>query len=293
MADARIDITSLIMDDHEWFRRQFAALDDADGPEELAAVWEPLATRLDTHAQAEETVFYPALLKKGDEEDAEEETDDAIRDHNKIKDAVADARKEAGRQRRVVRGGRPGARGEHRAPRRGGGRGAAGLPQARELGAAHAAGRALAGVLRAAPGRQGHPHRRRRPRAVHRREQLSSSERASRRAASARSAWPRWLIASFSSLGNSALVTSSPSGHEDRVVAEAIGASRLANQPARHPPVDHELGRAVDVRDGADERRAEPLVRERRRAGPGRAAGSPRRRRVRPPSGPTARPACR
>jgi hypothetical protein len=91
MADARLDITSLILDDHEWFRRQFAALDDADGAGELAAIWEPLATRLDTHAQAEETVFYPALLKKG--EDAEEEADDAIRDHNKIKDAVADARR--------------------------------------------------------------------------------------------------------------------------------------------------------------------------------------------------------
>jgi hypothetical protein len=89
MTDPRLDITSLIMDDHEWFRRQFARLDDASGPEALAAVWEPLAIRLDTHAQAEETVFYPALLKQG--EDADDETDDAIRDHNKIRDAVADA----------------------------------------------------------------------------------------------------------------------------------------------------------------------------------------------------------
>lgn len=91
MSDPRIDITSLIMDDHEWFRRQFARLDDASGNEELAAIWEPLATRLDTHAEAEETIFYPALLRKGD--DAEDETDDAIRDHNKIRDAVADSRK--------------------------------------------------------------------------------------------------------------------------------------------------------------------------------------------------------
>ena len=89
----RLDITALIMDDHEWFRRQFARLDDAKDAGELAAIWEPLATRLDTHAQAEETVFYPALLKRGD--DAGEETDDAIRDHNKIKDAVADARRHA------------------------------------------------------------------------------------------------------------------------------------------------------------------------------------------------------
>ena len=89
MSDPRLDITSLIMDDHEWFRRQFARLDDASGPQELAAIWDPLAIRLDTHAQAEETIFYPALLKKGD--DAEDEADDAIRDHNKIRDAVAAA----------------------------------------------------------------------------------------------------------------------------------------------------------------------------------------------------------
>src|SRR5664279_2270032 len=89
MSDPRIDITSLIMDDHEWFRRQFARLDDASGPAELAAAWEPLAIRLDTHAQAEESIFYPALLRKGAEAGAE--TDDAIHDHNKIREAVADA----------------------------------------------------------------------------------------------------------------------------------------------------------------------------------------------------------
>ena len=86
------DITSLIMDDHEWFRRQFALLDDATSTEDLEAVWTPLATRLDTHAEAEETIFYPVLLALG-KQDPEEETDDAIRDHNKIRDAVAEAAK--------------------------------------------------------------------------------------------------------------------------------------------------------------------------------------------------------
>ncbi len=90
MAADEPDITALIMDDHEWFRRQFARLDDAASDDELAAIWEPLATRLETHAQAEETIFYPALLKRG--EDADDETDDAIRDHNKIRDAVAESR---------------------------------------------------------------------------------------------------------------------------------------------------------------------------------------------------------
>jgi Hemerythrin HHE cation binding domain len=84
------DVTSLIMDDHEWFRRQFARLDDASGTDELRDVWEPLAARLDTHAEAEEMIFYPYLLKRGGDE-ADDETDDAVRDHNKIRDAVADA----------------------------------------------------------------------------------------------------------------------------------------------------------------------------------------------------------
>lgn len=85
------DITDLIFEDHQWFRRQFFYLDDAHTVEELTAIWEPLATRLDTHADAEERIFYPLLLQKG--EDAEEETEDAIHDHNAIRDAVADARK--------------------------------------------------------------------------------------------------------------------------------------------------------------------------------------------------------
>jgi hypothetical protein len=83
------DITSLILDDHEWFRRQFAALDDLDDPNELAAVWGPLADLLDVHAAAEEEIFYPELIRRGD--DAEAETLDAVGDHNDIRDGVRDA----------------------------------------------------------------------------------------------------------------------------------------------------------------------------------------------------------
>jgi hypothetical protein len=86
------DIIELIYEDHDWIRRHFFYLDDAKTEQELAAVWEPLATRLDTHADAEETVFYPALLKKGEAGDPEDETEDAIEDHNAIRDAVRDAR---------------------------------------------------------------------------------------------------------------------------------------------------------------------------------------------------------
>jgi hypothetical protein len=83
------DITELILRDHEWFRRQFARLDDATDNDELAKVWQPLADLLDVHAAAEEEIFYPCLLRKGD--DPEAETLDAIRDHNDIRDGVHDA----------------------------------------------------------------------------------------------------------------------------------------------------------------------------------------------------------
>jgi hypothetical protein len=87
------DIIDLIYEDHDWFRRRFFYLDSARTSEELEAIWTPLALRLDVHADAEETVFYPVLLKKGDSGDPEDETEDAIGDHNKIRDAVAEANK--------------------------------------------------------------------------------------------------------------------------------------------------------------------------------------------------------
>ncbi|HEY6421988.1 MAG TPA: hemerythrin domain-containing protein [Pseudonocardiaceae bacterium] len=80
------DITQLILDDHDTFRRRFAALDDAGGVAELRAVWDPLATLLEVHAAAEEAILYPQLLRRGD--DAEDETVDAIGDHNDIRDGV-------------------------------------------------------------------------------------------------------------------------------------------------------------------------------------------------------------
>ncbi|WP_433204873.1 hemerythrin domain-containing protein [Dactylosporangium sp. CS-047395] len=81
------DITALILDDHAAFRRGFARLDDADGEERLAAIWDALALHLEIHAEAEERILYPHLLRQHTDE-AEEETDDAIRDHNKIRDAI-------------------------------------------------------------------------------------------------------------------------------------------------------------------------------------------------------------
>ena len=87
-----MDITQLILDDHHDFRRLFAQLEEIDRADtaSLKAVWDHLHARLDTHAEAEERLFYPAVLKLGEgaggKKDAAAETDDAIDDHNDIRD---------------------------------------------------------------------------------------------------------------------------------------------------------------------------------------------------------------
>jgi hypothetical protein len=91
-----VDITQLILDDHAEQRRLFAMIDQigSDDTDSLSAVWQRLASFLDLHAEAEEQLFYPALLHlgKGSEpgKTPESETDDAIGDHNDIRDAVAE-----------------------------------------------------------------------------------------------------------------------------------------------------------------------------------------------------------
>jgi hypothetical protein len=90
-----MDITQLILDDHHEQRRLFAMLEQIDRSdvENLTAVWRRLAAFLDLHAEAEEELFYPALLHLGKGASKghtpESETDDAIGDHNDIRDAVA------------------------------------------------------------------------------------------------------------------------------------------------------------------------------------------------------------
>ncbi|MGH9088219.1 MAG: hemerythrin domain-containing protein [Acidimicrobiales bacterium] len=84
------DICDLILEGHETFRRHFAELDDlraaGAGRDAFAREWKPVADLLEVHAASEEELFYPRLLPRGD--DAEEETRDAIGDHNDIRDAV-------------------------------------------------------------------------------------------------------------------------------------------------------------------------------------------------------------
>jgi len=89
-----MDITQLIADDHTEQRRLFALIEQMTSADRdaLKAVWSRLRALLDTHALAEERFFYPELLKVGrgaDDESPVEETRDAIKDHNEIRDTAA------------------------------------------------------------------------------------------------------------------------------------------------------------------------------------------------------------
>jgi Hemerythrin HHE cation binding domain len=92
-----MDITQLILDDHHEQRRRFAILEQMDPGDAgaLRTVWARLAVFLEVHAAAEEKIFYPELLRAGliagrtGAAEAEEETLDAISDHNDIRDTIA------------------------------------------------------------------------------------------------------------------------------------------------------------------------------------------------------------
>jgi hypothetical protein len=93
-----VDITELILNQHHEQRRAFALLDELDGDKAaLAAVWQRITILLEVHAKAEELYFYPRLLDvgtgAGDADSVEDETEDAIKDHNEIRDAIAEAAK--------------------------------------------------------------------------------------------------------------------------------------------------------------------------------------------------------
>ncbi len=91
-----MDITQLILDDHHEQRRLFAILEQVGRGDTrtLEAIWARLSAFLEVHAAAEEEIFYPELLRvgmtAGGAASAEEETLDAIHDHNDIRDAIAE-----------------------------------------------------------------------------------------------------------------------------------------------------------------------------------------------------------
>lgn len=91
-----MDITQVILDQHGEQRRMFAMLDDTRGDTEtLAAVWQRLVVLLETHAEAEERYFYPVLARLGtgaaDADSAEDEIEDAVKDHNEIREGIRGA----------------------------------------------------------------------------------------------------------------------------------------------------------------------------------------------------------
>src|ERR1700749_2915638 len=91
-----VDITQLILDDHHEQRRLFAILEQIDRSDTgtLSAVWARLRGFLGLPAAARGGSFYPALLQVGiaarRRTGVEDETLDAIGDHNEIRDAVAE-----------------------------------------------------------------------------------------------------------------------------------------------------------------------------------------------------------
>ena len=95
-----MDITQLILDEHAEQRKLFALIDQIDGDDTpaLAAIWGRLRALLDSHAEAEEQFFYPRLMQIGtggnDAPSAAEETEDAIKDHNEIRDTAMAVDKE-------------------------------------------------------------------------------------------------------------------------------------------------------------------------------------------------------
>jgi hypothetical protein len=86
------DITEMILDDHDWFRRQFLRLADLrDQPDEAAKVWDSLAIQLEIHASAEEQHFYPSMARRADDDEASA-TEDAVGDHDEIREGTKKAR---------------------------------------------------------------------------------------------------------------------------------------------------------------------------------------------------------
>jgi Hemerythrin HHE cation binding domain len=85
------DITEMILDDHDWFRRRFLLLaelrDDASRVDEAGKVWDELARHLEVHASAEEEHFYPSMARRADDEEASA-TEDAVGDHDDIRAAA-------------------------------------------------------------------------------------------------------------------------------------------------------------------------------------------------------------
>jgi hypothetical protein len=94
-----VDVTDVILDQHQILDqhheqpRMFAVLDEVprDDAEASAAVWGRLEVLLEVHAEAEETLLLPAppVGRRGDRRrHVREEVEDAVKDHDEIRDAI-------------------------------------------------------------------------------------------------------------------------------------------------------------------------------------------------------------
>ncbi len=94
-----MDITEVILHQHMEQRRMFAMLEEwpRDDGKGLADLWKRLEILLEVHAEGEELFFYPELVNlgkgAGDAESVEEEVEDAVKDHNEIRDAIRAVRR--------------------------------------------------------------------------------------------------------------------------------------------------------------------------------------------------------
>ncbi len=82
-----MDITVLVVREHDAIRAQFEALDALTGDDELEEAWTTLRELLEVHASAEEALLYPKLARSAEDEGAEE-AEHAVREHNSIRDGV-------------------------------------------------------------------------------------------------------------------------------------------------------------------------------------------------------------
>jgi len=93
----KVDISEVIFSDHHEHRRMFGILEEID-PKRTAAlgsIWNRLQVLLEVHARPEELYFSPRLLTlqqdQFEQKSPEDETEDAIHDHNEIRDAISGA----------------------------------------------------------------------------------------------------------------------------------------------------------------------------------------------------------
>lgn len=80
------DITVVIEREHEALRRQFRDLKRDADDWELEQSWRALVQLLEIHASGEEALLYPHLVRAV--EDGAEESQDAVHDHNHIRDSI-------------------------------------------------------------------------------------------------------------------------------------------------------------------------------------------------------------